>query len=238
MSIDYVRLPIAILQIDEINTNQKIILALVASLRQGLKLTNDKIADILRLSTSRVSCLISELQRKGYVRIVNPQSKYRTVYLAENSKVTALALNRKQQSKRGSTSSKPKSTSSKTTNITEVTENNTTKGKIDHKEFMGYWNAHETLPKIHTLTQARKDQLQTRCKEKEFTENWKTIIDKLAGSAFHTGDSKSGWKATVDWILKNENNYVKILELPEPDFGTREVSEDEAEALMAEVLDQ
>ena len=98
MSIEYVRVPVSILQIEEINTNQKIILALVSSLRQGLKLTNDKIAAILRLSPSRVSCLISELQRKEYVRIVNPQSKYRKVYLAENSKVTALALNQKQQS--------------------------------------------------------------------------------------------------------------------------------------------
>lgn len=243
MSIDYVRIPASILSIKELNPNQKIILSLAASLRNGLTLTNEKIAEIVCLSESRVSALVNDMQRLEYVRIVNPQSKYRTIHLAENSKVTALSLSRKQSSKKACTSPKtkgtslkPKSTSLKTPDITKETEKTYTTEIISSDDFKEYWNKYDNLPKIHTFTRERKRQLQTRCKEREFTGNWKSIIDKLSGSPFHTGQSKSGWKATVDWILKNESNYVKILELPDPDYGTRDVSEDEADALLAEVM--
>ena len=48
--------------------------------------------------------------------------------------------------------------------------------------------------------------------EPMFADDWKLIIDKLDGSKFHTGQNESGWKATVDWIIKNDTNYAKILE--------------------------
>ena len=84
--------------------------------------------------------------------------------------------------------------------------------------------------------------MNSRIKEPEFAENWRLIINKLSRSAFHTGQNKNRWKATVDWLLK-DGNYVKILELEDPQAGaealepleTRDVTEEEAEALMQEV---
>jgi len=98
---------------------------------------------------------------------------------------------------------------------------------------MAYWNAHESLPEIIAFTDKRKKALATRCKEPLFVENWKRAIDKLSSSAFHAGQNNRKWRADVDWILGNDTNYVRILELAEPEFGSRAVTEEEAEELMA-----
>ncbi|MBN1126944.1 MAG: hypothetical protein JXA82_18220 [Sedimentisphaerales bacterium] len=87
------------------------------------------------------------------------------------------------------------------------------KPPIDPQEFVRYWNAKEVLPIIRQLTGSRLDRLRKRCREAQFRHHWRTVVDKLADSPFHTGENDRGWKATVDWILKNDTNYLKILEL-------------------------
>ncbi len=82
-------------------------------------------------------------------------------------------------------------------------------------EFMAFWNEHKNLPPIRSMVADRSVKLTTRCTEAEFVQNWKEIIDKLARSTWHTGHNDHKWKATVDWILKNETNYLKILERAE-----------------------
>lgn len=81
--------------------------------------------------------------------------------------------------------------------------------------FTEYWNKKPPLPKIIIFNKDRKDHLSARCKVKLFCDNWQKIINNLSQSGFHTGQNERGWKATIDWILKNDTNYIKILELPE-----------------------
>jgi hypothetical protein len=86
---------------------------------------------------------------------------------------------------------------------------------ISSNEFAERWNQFDSLPAIQSMNQTRIRQLKTRAKESEFADNWKSIIRKLSESDFHTGNNDRGWKATVDWILKNDTNYMKILEMPD-----------------------
>ena len=81
-------------------------------------------------------------------------------------------------------------------------------------EFQSYWNTKAELPAIQALTSGRKAKLKARMAEPTFRDNWRQAVDKLALSPFHTGKSDSGWRANVDWLLNNDTNYVKILELP------------------------
>lgn len=83
-----------------------------------------------------------------------------------------------------------------------------------YKKFMAYWNSKDKLPKIRSFTQDRRAKLATRCKNPVFKDNWGEIIDKLATSEWHTGGNDRGWVATVDWLLTNDTNGVKILERP------------------------
>jgi hypothetical protein len=73
---------------------------------------------------------------------------------------------------------------------------------------MDYWNSKKNLPKVRTLTPKRKSQIRSRLKEGEF--NWQKVIDKISASEFCTGSD--GWKASFDWFVKNQDNYIKVLE--------------------------
>ena len=87
------------------------------------------------------------------------------------------------------------------------------KGEVSKEEFLKHWNSHDKLPKIVAFGADRKSKLATRAEEPVFADNWKEIVTKLSKSDFYTGNNDRGWVAKVDWLLKNDNNYTKILEL-------------------------
>jgi len=93
------------------------------------------------------------------------------------------------------------------------------KAKITPEEFIQHWNRFDALPAIRAFSKERRSKLAARAKEDTFKTHWREIIRKLAGSPFHIGQNDRGWRAGIDWILKNETNYLKILELPEPTDG-------------------
>ena len=73
------------------------------------------------------------------------------------------------------------------------------------------WNA-SGLPKTIALSTGRKEKLRQRLKSKHFRENYSAAITKLAASSFVKGNSKTGWKVSIDWFIANDNNYIKALE--------------------------
>lgn len=82
---------------------------------------------------------------------------------------------------------------------------------IPHVEFLEYWNK-TRLPKIQVFTGYRRKQLNVRSSEPVFLTRWVEIIDKLVASDFCNGINDQKWRAKVDWILKNDTNYMKVLE--------------------------
>lgn len=88
----------------------------------------------------------------------------------------------------------------------------------DIKWFIEYWNENLPSQQIRTFTAKRKQKLLVRANEmkengagdilRQLTE----IVNEIRQSKFLQGDNKTGFKATIDWVLDNSNNYVKILE--------------------------
>ncbi len=111
------------------------------------------------------------------------------------------------------TDSQPTANLQLTTNKKGKNGNN----NISPVDFVNYWNSSNSLPKIKEFTGSRKRQLCTRAREQVFYENWRLIIDKLRASPFHIGQNDRGWRANVDWLLKNDGNYVKIFERTDRD---------------------
>ena len=103
--------------------------------------------------------------------------------------------------------------------------------------FMEYWNSVNGLPVIKAMSKGRIQKLKTRMQEDVFSHDWKKIIRKLSRSPFHTGSNDRKWKATVDWILQNDTNYMKILDLEEfvdpidDALGTGDATEEDVEAM-------
>jgi hypothetical protein len=79
--------------------------------------------------------------------------------------------------------------------------------------FVEYWNSKKVLPQVRFLSDDRKKKLAKRAKNKAFAEFWQQAIDKLAVSDFHLGKNDRGWRANIDWFLRNDTNFVKCLEL-------------------------
>jgi len=87
--------------------------------------------------------------------------------------------------------------------------------QVSPAEFLSAWNSQTTLPKIRKMTKGRKGQLKTRCNDPEFVINWQEAVTLLSQSPFHTGENDRDWRADVDWFLKNDKNWLKIMERKE-----------------------
>ena len=70
--------------------------------------------------------------------------------------------------------------------------------------------------KIKELTGTRLKDLRLRLKTPSFKDNFALLLDKILASDFLVGkkpsQGHSNFKADFDWLIKNDTNYIKILE--------------------------
>jgi hypothetical protein len=66
------------------------------------------------------------------------------------------------------------------------------------------------LPKVKTITNKRKKNINARVKEYDL-ETIGNVFTKVSQSDFLNGNNSNGWTATFDWIF-NPSNFIKILE--------------------------
>lgn len=77
-------------------------------------------------------------------------------------------------------------------------------------EFVDYWNGKKTLSPITVVTRQRQKLIEFILVEKGI-DCVKKLIDKLASSKFHTGQTKvSNWVAGVDWFLQNHHKVEEL----------------------------
>ncbi len=67
-----------------------------------------------------------------------------------------------------------------------------------------------SLPKIKVVTNSRKEGIK-RIIKKHSLEEIKTVFEKAQASDFLTGKNNTGWKANIDFFLR-EDKFVNILE--------------------------
>jgi len=217
-AIDFVRIDRDILTRKDLSDKGKMLLGLITTFNsQGLTLGNEELAEILCVHENSVGRLLADLERKGFVRITNRQSKFRRVYSNTSAGVETDST---------PTPALPTPTPARVYSNTSAAHSNTSVGhnrrnrknrsnrseeapNLTLRTFVGYWNAKGNLPKVRGLTDRREEHFGARLKEPLFVENWKEIIDKAAASVFLTTKCKP---FDLSWILKNSDNYVKILE--------------------------
>jgi hypothetical protein len=91
----------------------------------------------------------------------------------------------------------------------------------DITETMKSWNfwakkggdvGRPVIPEIKRMSQGRRKKLITRLKNPHFREYGETAMIALNNSPFHRGENDREWVATFDWFIKNDENYLKLLE--------------------------
>lgn len=98
----------------------------------------------------------------------------------------------------------PSSSSSSSTNTRESIF-------IDPETVVERWNEHSILPRIVKLTDKRKKQLQARCRDTFFAENFTMALDRITESKFCRGNNDRGWKANFDWFIQPDT-VTKAIE--------------------------
>jgi hypothetical protein len=75
----------------------------------------------------------------------------------------------------------------------------------------------EKIPECRAMTPERR----TKCKKRiesqgrdptKFVEDWRAVMRKAVMSPFLSGESETGWVMSFDWLIKNDTNYLKVLE--------------------------
>jgi len=70
-----------------------------------------------------------------------------------------------------------------------------------------------SLTQIRSLSDNRKKKLKTRWQQLDCNiDNFRDVFERVESSSFCKGNNDRGWKADFDWIIKNDENIIKILE--------------------------
>ena len=82
------------------------------------------------------------------------------------------------------------------------------------EELVLFWNQDRgTLPGVLKVTNSRRAKLAARVKaDPNFAEIFKRAVLKARQTPFCTGAGGRGWKASFDWFVENDKNYLAVLE--------------------------
>ncbi|HWQ40561.1 MAG TPA: hypothetical protein VN456_00825 [Desulfosporosinus sp.] len=69
-----------------------------------------------------------------------------------------------------------------------------------------------SFAKVQKMSNSRKEKLRTRWSEIKTIEAFEKICTKMELSNFLKGDNPRKWMPTFDWLLENDNNWVKVIE--------------------------
>lgn len=84
----------------------------------------------------------------------------------------------------------------------------------DPKTLFDLWNETvkgSSLPQAKTFSVTRAGKCKARLKERNL-DGWAEIFRKCVSSPFLSGSSGRGWRADFDWIVRNADNGLKVLE--------------------------
>ena len=94
---------------------------------------------------------------------------------------------------------------------TEITKETTNKNT--HIFFIHEWNGfafENSLSKISSLSESRKKKLEARMKSGNFKQLFEDALEEIKKSQYLLGSK--GWKISFDWLIKNDENILKVVE--------------------------
>lgn len=68
------------------------------------------------------------------------------------------------------------------------------------------------LPTVRKMTAKRREKIRARLRDEPDLSVWAEVFTKISASGFCNGTLSGGWRASLDWITANAENYVKVLE--------------------------
>lgn len=85
------------------------------------------------------------------------------------------------------------------------------------------------LSKIRSISPKRRSHLKQRFTNKDFVDNWGAVLEAIPTCPFLLGKNTQKWVVDFDFLIRNDENYQKILE---GKYGDKKRPEDRAEEIM------
>lgn len=96
---------------------------------------------------------------------------------------------------------------------TEIETKVSPKEQVPYTDIVNSFNEIcSSLSKVKSVSSSRKNKMKVRWSELKDLETFEILFKKVQASNFLKGDNKNKWKASFDWLMENDNNYVKVLE--------------------------
>lgn len=193
------------------------------SIKRGELITGrNKLKELTGLTDKEIRCAIIFLTRH---KMLSTRAKVRakryTLYRVENYSVYQTIKEAKGQTKdhtKGQTRAKQGPNKGHIQEVKEVKElkkkNNT---PLQVRAFAQLWNdafKDSGVPTVNLnkLSDKRKGKIKSRLKQEPKLDYWKGLFEKLHKLPFYMGDNDNQWTVTLDYMIANEDNHVKIFE--------------------------
>jgi hypothetical protein len=79
------------------------------------------------------------------------------------------------------------------------------------REVFEAWNDDERLTKCLLISDNRRRSLDSRLRDKFFSDNWRKAMGRIPASSFCMGRNERGWRANFDWFIRPDT-VAKIME--------------------------
>ena len=235
----YISIPSSTLASAELSSTAKLLYGLLA-FRQGGNDDSHwglrAMAKDLGVTKGAIQKAVDQLERSGLVQVVHGSIKTKnsggsTNHYATNRTPESTLIGPERTPESTPTDTReyaertPESTEKKHTKETtkETGENSVSppskhnpqaEEKTKPQDVVDYWNnkfQNTDIPKVAKLSTDRIKRIKARFKSPEFAKGFRGIIDMAFDSPFLMGRVKS-WNIKFDWLIKNDENWLKILE--------------------------
>lgn len=195
MATKFIVVPIELLHDENLSANQKFVLSEImqlATLDKGCIATNKHFSELIKISVSGISRILSDLEEKGYIKIDNSNTIRNFGRIITIDSAQYNTIDSAQESKENKTSS--------------------SSNQLDYDDFFNLWNEFATKnnkAKIAKLSDSRKKKIALRLKEyKNLLEIFTYVLKKSETSNFLL----NGNFYTFDWLFENDTNILKVYE--------------------------
>lgn len=83
---------------------------------------------------------------------------------------------------------------------------------ISAERIVALWNSIVQSPRVAMLSAARRRKLSLRAREMPEERQWELLFRKVRNTPFLTGENNRNWRATLDFVIRSQDNVIKIME--------------------------
>lgn len=224
-------IPRAILEYRKLSANAKLLWAKMAELSMGhdsVTATHKRLADGIGLSPRSIPNAIDKLIEEKFIEKVLPSGTDRLDHVAVTYFFRWHPIMESALRPRTESVIRPPAESIIGDSDTENEEGvppptppneDTEPDRVPYADIVHAYNEsirNTPLKPIMSMTDNRRDSLKARWQEPLFCDNYRRLFGKVRDSRFLNGqrptEAHPNFKADFDWLIKNNENYVKVLE--------------------------